>query len=99
MKEYKIISVTSRTGGIQNLRHHLTQTEKKILLVMLNRGIDYGTQLKPVLNPKSGSIRKKVFIIGNKTENTASVTIGEDTYSELTGRYETVIYYREIKFL
>ena len=100
MKQYKRISVISRSGGEQNLRHHLTQTEKKIILTLLNRDINYGTQImKPALNPDSGSIKKKCFIIGNKTENTAILTIAEDVYSVISGKYETVIYHREIKFL
>ena len=100
MKQYKRISVISRSGGEQNLRHHLTQTEKKIILTLLNRDINYGTQImKPALNPQSGSIKKKCFIIGNKTENTAILTIAEDVYSDFSGKYETVIYHREIKFL
>jgi hypothetical protein len=76
---YTRISVTSeRSNGQQVLKDHLTAGDKKILLLMLNQGMD------------SGRVRKKNYFIKKTTDSAAEITIIEMSYSIVLSKNEAV---------
>lgn len=76
----KTISVTSLRdlGNGQIIKDSLTPTEKKILIHMLNAGMD------------EGQVKKKLFYIEKTGKDTANVKIGTITHSFLLGRDEII---------
>ena len=81
------ISVTSKKDiGLQILKDSLTATEKKILIHMLNAGLN------------QGQVRNKVFYISKTGNNTADIVIGTITKSILLGRNEIVKRKVKIKY-
>ena len=81
------ISVTSKKDiGLQILKDSLTATEKKILIHMLNAGLN------------QGQVRNKVFYISKTGNNTADIVIGTITKSIVLGRNEIVKRKVKIKY-
>lgn len=81
------ISVTSTTNDrVQILKHHLTATEKKILIHMINSGLN------------EGQVRNKSFHI-QRTENcNADITIVTREYSEMLRKDELISRKLKIKY-
>jgi hypothetical protein len=87
MKPISKISVVSKINtGLQVLTHHLTPTEKKILIIMLNS------------NMNQGKVRNKTFFIDKTGENTADIKIGTTAKSITLGRNETTYHKVKIKY-
>lgn len=87
MKSIKNIQVTStRDLGGQVIKDSLTATEKKILIHMLNAGLN------------EGQVRNKVFHISNKMNNTAVITLGTITKSIILGKNEVTRRSMKIKY-
>ena len=81
------IAVTSEINtGLQILKAYLTQTEKKILIHMLNAGLN------------EGQVRNKIFHISKTGNNTAEVVIGTIIKSIILGRNEIVKQRVKIKY-
>lgn len=81
------ISITGTTNtGIQVLKKHLTQTEKKVLLHMLNN------------NMQRGIVRNKSFQIVKTQGNEALAVVGTKCYSEILRKHEVVYNKVEIKY-
>lgn len=81
------ITVTSETKiGFQVLKDFLTTAEKKVLIHMLNAGLN------------EGQVRNKVFYISKTGNNTAEVVVGTITKSILLGRKEIVKQRVKIKY-
>lgn len=85
---YKRISITSESTSkvLQTLKDYATPTEKKVLLKMLNQGLDDGT------------VRNKTFHIRKTPENTANIIIRTTTYSEILRKDETIATKFTIKY-
>ena len=81
------IAVTSEINtGLQILKAYLTQTEKKILIHMLNAGLN------------EGQVRNKIFHISKTGNNTAEVVVGTITKTIILGRNEIVKHRVKIKY-
>lgn len=81
------ITVTSKKNtGLQVLKDSLTPTDKKILIHMLNAGLN------------EGQVRNKVFHISKTGNNTAEVVLGTITKSIILGRNEIVKQRVKIKY-
>lgn len=81
------ITITSEKNiGLQVLKDRLTPTEKKILLSMLNSGLN------------EGQVRNKVFHILKTGNNTANIVVGTITKSVILGRNEIVKQRVKIKY-
>lgn len=81
------ITVTSeKNTRSQILKDNLTPTEKKILIHMLNAGLN------------EGQVRNKVFHISKTASNTAEVVIGTITKSIVLGKNEIVKQRVKIKY-
>lgn len=72
--------------GTQVLKDNLTTTEKKILIFMLNAGLN------------EGQVRNKVFNILKTGNNTADVVVGTITKSIILGRNEIVMHRVKIRY-
>lgn len=84
---FKKITITSeKNTGQQILKDSLTPTEKKVLLYMLNAGLN------------EGQVKNKVFHISKTGNNTAEVVIGTITHSIILGRNEIVKQRVKIKY-
>jgi|LakMenE01Jun11ns_1017448.scaffolds.fasta_scaffold9856970_5 hypothetical protein len=84
---YKRISIISKQNlGKQIIKHSLTSTEKKILLFMLNGGMNAGT------------VKNKHFSIDKLNKDTANIVIRTTTKSIILGKNETTRYSLQIKF-
>ena len=88
METIKSISIVSKKniGSGQIIADRYTPTEKKILIKMLNLGLEYG------------QVRNKIFTILKTGENTAKVNIITITNSIITGKKEIVNHKAEIKY-
>lgn len=87
METIRRITVTSEKNiGLQILKDYLTPTEKKILIHMLNVGLN------------EGQVRNKIFHISKTGNNTAEVVIGTITKSIILGRNEIVKQRAKIKY-
>lgn len=82
----RIIVTSKKNTGLQVLKDRLTITEKKILIHMLNTGLN------------KGQVRNKVFYISKTGNNTAEVIIGTITKSIILGKKETVKQRVKIKY-
>ena len=81
------ISVTSEKNiGLQIIKDRITPTEKKILINMLNSGLN------------EGQVRNKIFHISKTGNNTAEVVIGTIAKSIILGRNEIVKQRVKIKY-
>jgi hypothetical protein len=81
------ITITSeKNTGLQVLKDSLTPTEKKILLHMLNAGLN------------EGKVKNKVFNILKTSNNTAEIIIGTIAKSVILGRNEIVKHRVKIKY-
>ena len=87
METISRITITSEKNlGLDILKDSLTPTEKKILIHMLNAGLN------------EGQVRNKVFHISKTANNTAEVIVGTITKSILLGRNEIVNQRVKIKY-
>jgi hypothetical protein len=82
----KIIVTSEKNTGTQILKDSLTATEKKILIHMLNAGLN------------QGQVRNKIFHINKTGNNTAEIVIGTITKSILLGKNEIVKQRVKIKY-
>lgn len=82
----KIIITSEKNTGLQILKDSLTPTEKKVLIYMLNAGLN------------EGQVKNKVFHISKTGNNTAEVVIATITHSIILGRNEIVKQRVKIKY-
>jgi hypothetical protein len=82
----KITVTSEKNTKLQVLKDTLTATEKKILIHMLNSGLN------------EGQVRNKVFHISKSGNNSAEVVIGTITKSIILGRNEIVKHRVKIKY-
>lgn len=87
MSKISRITVISESNlGKQVLKDHLTPTEKKILVYMLNAGMDEGV------------VKNKAFKIVKTEKDIADVTIKTTVMSEVLRRKETTAQRVKIKY-
>lgn len=82
----KITITSERNTGIQVLKDTLTSTEKKVLVHMLNAGLN------------EGQVKNKVFHISKTGNNTAEIVVGTIVKSVILGRNEIVKHRVKIKY-
>lgn len=82
----KVTLTSDRNIGLQVLKDSLTPTEKKIIIQMINGGLN------------EGRVRNKIFQISKTGINTAEIVIGTITKSSISGKNETVRYRVKIKY-
>jgi hypothetical protein len=82
----RIIVTSEKNTGLQILKDSLTVNEKKVLIHMLNAGLN------------EGQVKNKVFHISKSGNNNAEVVIGTITKSIILGRNEIVNQRVKIKY-